>query len=788
MLNIPALKFEKSIKYLDNELSIQNSNRELLLDVIANINLISKKATKAEKDRLESVSFEANDLLSQSSNMISDLEHLKLEIETITKELNNVLGDKNLKTRTKEYFIATFSDIKKKITIYTVKFKDVETNVKVQNERVNNFIKSNNLQYNFESTESNDAEEIKFADFSMDNGDTTFSNVENTEEVVENVEEAKVEESNTVENDAAIENTEAVSVEVPQNEDENAGLSNEQVTTIDNLTSEFKTLITEVAKGNVTEDITPIIMSYFKQFDTTGSIVEPTVEDNNSVDVEEVSDEEVSDEEVVNENYFNTNIIDELRNMITTGISNLERDIEQRTATNTNSIEDISEDFVDASTDAVQQEELNAAFMNEIISANELVENEINNDEDSDVSQEDDENVVEDIIEDNQVEETVTDVVEDVNNDNQVEETASDVVEDVNNDSQVEETVTDVVEDVNDDKQVEDVAEEVVENDDFEIETESNETVEPVISFVDDDDVSDDEDVHDDESDEESTTTVDLSSYDDNYMIQIDKDTNYQNIFTFNSLNLTQVSNDVVKYDDIVDTPVEVVNTNTETFDTEVSNEEVSDVETSDIEENIDDESLLEALIESEQNVENTENEVTENVVQEVQESDEIPFEEETSPDIKIDFYQKSEFDDLYEKIAKIRLAQADNEALIISKEHGIILPYKLTELKEYMDSYPGLYASFTDVVEQEFILPYNYFSANEKKCRFDEAYNLMKNKEGASAIAAYKYAKSISKENELHPAIVAACRNQRELDAYLYYMQEGELDKFKYFNIYYDE
>lgn len=683
MLNIPTLKFEKSIKYLENELTIQNSNRELLLDVIANINLISKNSTKEDKERLDAVLFEANDLLSQSSNMISDLEHLKLEIETITKELNGVLGDKNLKSRTKEYFIATFSDIKKKITIYTVKFKDVETNVKVQNERVTNFIKANNLQYNFDSTEDNKENGVQFADFSMDSGDSTFSNVEEKqEEVVENIEATETAESVEEDNTSTVQDkvTEEVAIvnDAEKTEEiqevDSTDLSDEQTDAINNLTSEFKTLLTEVAKGNVKEDVTPIILSYFKKFDNSGIVEEPLIENNNN---DSIINETISDSEVISENYFNTNIIDELKNMFTTGITNIEQDIEKRTTTSTDSIEDISNDFVDAGDTSA--EEGTAEFMNEIITENETVETELYS-----------------------------------------EEVAEDEVQEV------------------------DETQEVDENEEAEINI------------------------------EDETSTYDLPSYDDNYMIHINKGSAYNNIFAFDTFNFYQPSNDVVEYEDVVQTTDEVNPIEEDVSENIVEDEVVVNEDSVELptEENHDDDSLLEALVESE-NVESLTNEVTV---------------DETTSNDEIDIYQRSEIDDLYQKIAKIKLAQADNESLIISKEYGIILPYRLTELKEYMDSYPGLYASFTDVVEQEFILPYNYFSTNEKKSRFDEAYNLMKHKVGASSISAYRYAKTVSKETDLHPAIIAACRSQRELDAYLYYMQEDELDKFKYFNIYYKD
>jgi len=44
-----------------------------------------------------------------------------------------------------------------------------------------------------------------------------------------------------------------------------------------------------------------------------------------------------------------------------------------------------------------------------------------------------------------------------------------------------------------------------------------------------------------------------------------------------------------------------------------------------------------------------------------------------------------------------------------------------------------------------------------------------------------------LSRLRNLHPAVIAACKNLDELDIYLDYLNNNELDKFTIFNIQYD-
>ncbi len=140
------------------------------------------------------------------------------------------------------------------------------------------------------------------------------------------------------------------------------------------------------------------------------------------------------------------------------------------------------------------------------------------------------------------------------------------------------------------------------------------------------------------------------------------------------------------------------------------------------------------------------------------------------------------------DKIEKIIKAEADNETLIISeKNNKIYLPYKMSEIKNYMHSYPDSYTDASDVVKQEFILDLGEFMQHPSKSRFQETYTLIRNRDGKSVASAVLYGLKLVKKSNLSPAVIAACKHKEELDRYLNCLKENKLDEFKSFNIMYE-
>ena len=161
-------------------------------------------------------------------------------------------------------------------------------------------------------------------------------------------------------------------------------------------------------------------------------------------------------------------------------------------------------------------------------------------------------------------------------------------------------------------------------------------------------------------------------------------------------------------------------------------------------------------------------------------------------PDIEINIHNKEAElrENLLskEKIEKVLKAESDNETLIISERNNkIYLPYKIIELDNYIKAYPSEYKDYTDVVKKEFILNLTDFMKHPNKSRFEEAYNLNRNKEGKSIVASILYGLKLSGKTNLSPAIIAACKSSSELDRYISCLDGNKLNAFKSFNIIYE-
>ena len=63
MLNLPILKFEKSCNYLDEQLTIQTNNKQLILDIISNIGLILNNSSEETENQYSDILEDANEFL-----------------------------------------------------------------------------------------------------------------------------------------------------------------------------------------------------------------------------------------------------------------------------------------------------------------------------------------------------------------------------------------------------------------------------------------------------------------------------------------------------------------------------------------------------------------------------------------------------------------------------------------------------------------------------------------------------------------------------------------------------
>ena len=191
-------------------------------------------------------------------------------------------------------------------------------------------------------------------------------------------------------------------------------------------------------------------------------------------------------------------------------------------------------------------------------------------------------------------------------------------------------------------------------------------------------------------------------------------------------------------------------------------------IENISVEDNLLDDILLESIIQED---------LEESIIKDVVDVDPIQKEEIKKTPITIE-----------EKIEKIKTAESDNETLVISERtNSIYLPYKISELLRYVETYPNVYASLAEVVEQEFILPFDYFMNHPFKSRFFETYNLIRNRQGKPVTHAVRAGLKLIYKHNLNPAIIAACKTEHELNSYLYYLDNKNLKGFKFFNIHYD-
>ena len=107
MLIIPMLKLEKNNVYLNTQLEQQENNKQLMLDIISNIDLILNKNTK-DIENYQNIREDAYNFLNTISSNITSLEQLNIEITGISKELENLQSEENKNTRTKEFYIVSF--------------------------------------------------------------------------------------------------------------------------------------------------------------------------------------------------------------------------------------------------------------------------------------------------------------------------------------------------------------------------------------------------------------------------------------------------------------------------------------------------------------------------------------------------------------------------------------------------------------------------------------------------------------------------------------------------------
>lgn len=126
-----------------------------------------------------------------------------------------------------------------------------------------------------------------------------------------------------------------------------------------------------------------------------------------------------------------------------------------------------------------------------------------------------------------------------------------------------------------------------------------------------------------------------------------------------------------------------------------------------------------------------------------------------------------------------------DNLNLIVSEREGkVFLPYTKEEILGFMKKYPNDYHNGKDVIEQEFVVPLSAYTKHPTLSRFREGYALIRDREMKSIMDAFKYSIDLMFKYELNPAIIAACKSEKQLEDYLQCLSYNKLDDFKHFTI----
>lgn len=748
MLDMPILKFEKSTKYLQNQLQVQTNNKQLVLDIITNIGLILNDDSIQDKEKYESVLDSANLFLQTITNNITTIEQLDLEIKNITKELNSLLSEKDKPSKTKEFYIAAFTNIKQTIVVYSKKIKQLEDRLTIDNNNFNDFITENNIQYNYEkSHNTEDSDVYEFTSFSVDDD---VAQLEQTES-----KPASTLEENLEENSATV-----------SAEDEND--SNE----IDEINVDKEAIDIDIDVDDISNDI------------LSQASVENIVNDYELAEKNEKIDKLTNEfrnilVEASSSNDYNAESVISLFKKVLPNINEINLFEESKTDFKAENVGDLITEVIKEATQPkeIPEYDFNGFNMSSIITEFDIASVEGEN-------------------------KNIEKLRDELNSQNPVNESPNEIDLGVIELPPVSdaEGIPLKIENLG-------TSEDATTTDSPEIKSEENvnidlDDIDSLLSLITEEDLEQFDAKHEEknngdseeESDEDSLTfnsinIEDLTETEDEEESTEDsepQDLSYSEMYrsfyptsqpeeTNNSIDFSSLENSFKEFDKILNkNKVDSKNESSSTSQADQDNvnsladTDLLDLFSDDLENNIIEESIVPNL-----------NTTKTKPVEKQTVSDEIVVNEKTNTDITVLFDKQ---------IEKILEGKTDNETLLISERtEKIYLPYKTTELLNYIHSYPNLYKSLGDVVKQEFVLPYTYFTQHPSKSRFSEAYNLIRNREGKNVFSATAFAIKMSQKRNLNPAIIASCKSKAELDSYLYCLNNNRLESFKDFKIAYE-
>lgn len=127
--------------------------------------------------------------------------------------------------------------------------------------------------------------------------------------------------------------------------------------------------------------------------------------------------------------------------------------------------------------------------------------------------------------------------------------------------------------------------------------------------------------------------------------------------------------------------------------------------------------------------------------------------------------------------------ALTQNTLIISELTKTVKLPYTFKELRKILIDPSNNFVSMREIVRTLYTKPLSSYKS-PSIARFKEGFNLIRKKEKGSIGDALELGFELFSNYNLHPSIIAACKNLNELDVYLSCLEYNELQDFPFFKV----
>ncbi len=829
MAQIPNLKFDKNKAYLTEQLEIQKSNRNNVSDIIANIKFINS-SYNCNQYYLEDLLKTGDELIAFFDNNIATIDKLTEDLSRITTSLSEILSPENQKTKTKSYFLKSFTELEKDVTEYSKNFNDLVQKIDNDNTTYSTFIASCNLNSAVDAAISDNPDDILkimqanlvekdniFSDIANSGTDEDIDDSENDEdesdsEDTDDTDDTDDEDENNDENDDIQEESSLYEETVDYASEEDASTKSKSKTKTKSKSksksnsdsdtkAKAKTKSKAKSKSKTSENAESLdedekntkgrkgTKKTTKKNKKDSNVFEELTDTDEENAAEEISSTEGENDSDNTDDSKETSVPIEMNNMdenITSEDIDDEEEINSSAPVSiTDELRDILDNMDDMDTsenetkDAISQGVqglIDASFnftVRELKNSNEDFYNNIN----SMISEYDDFSVPISKIGSARAAESQKNTSEE--NEEKTDEQTSPLKPihinnnnfyNYDNSSYSFNDIEKARKEKNASKPL-DIAE-------YTAEDMANKTIflstDEINARLSKDNTAPTEKLEDLNLEDLVKGTASI-----NNSIFTNSSVTSDTIVLNDSESVLENINNIVPEETVKVDTIKLNNEKTNTFES-IIDDSTTIIDDNDVSMFNDYEEGLASLDEVESLADALNNSDNVSITME---------DKETNVETVVKAGDNNQEQQLSrEKIEKIIRAEADNETLVISeKNNKIYLPYKMSEINNYINSYPGTYSSPSDVVRQEFILDLSDFMKHPSRTRFQETYTLIRNRDGKSVASAILYGLKLTKKSNLSPAVIAACKHQDELEVYLNCLNENKLSDFKAFNIIYE-